>query len=109
VVNPPASPQPERKAEIVRRLEAGESVAVIAAATGVTPQYVAAIKDQWEREGTATGLASRRYGPRPRRLLTPEEEAGLHAHITAGRPSDEGGTEPWTAPEVIDWFGATFG
>jgi transcriptional regulator with XRE-family HTH domain len=105
IVSDPEPTNPDRKAEILRRLETGESGAQIARELGVTRQYVSLIKQRADREGAEAVLATSGRRGRPKhRPLSPDEAESLHALLAAGRPGATGLAARWPAPEVIAWF-----
>jgi hypothetical protein len=76
------------KAEILRRLEAGEGGAAIAQAVGVTRQYVSALKKQLEQSSAEEMLARSKRG-RPKNVpFTPSEDEWLREYLRKGQRPD---------------------
>jgi transposase len=106
-VHEPGSSNFDRKAEIVRRLQAGDRGSDIARDLGVTRQYVSLLKQRLASEGVdAVATPSQRGRPKDRPLSLVETEA-LRARLAGGRPGATGMTALWTQEEIIRWFRRT--
>lgn len=99
----------ERKAEILRRVQAGEKAAHVARDVGVTKQYVSWLVKLSREAGTEATIALRRGRPKEQ-TLTPEETEAVRARILSLRPADD--PTPgnlWRADEIKSWFRRTYG
>lgn len=97
------------KAEILRRLEAGERGVDIATSVGVTRQYVSALKKELEVSSAETMLARSKRG-RPRNVpFAPSEEDSLREHLRKGQKPDGTVASYLTEPAIKAWFKARHG
>lgn len=93
--------------EAVRRREAGEAVAVIAADLGVGTNAVY----QWAKQARRQGIAALRLKPRSGRKVKLEKKhwARLRAMVLAGPRAHGLDTELWTLPLIGELIQVEFG
>lgn len=97
------------KAEILRRIQAGERGVEIARALGVSRQYVSRLHKELEKESAEAILARRRKGRPRHRPLTAEQEVSLRERLVAGQTPTGRARPGLTEGVVKTWFRDTHG
>jgi hypothetical protein len=98
-----------RKAEILRRIQAGEKLTHIAREVGVSKQYVSWLGKFSKKVGAEATIAGRRGRPKDKEL-TEEETQALRAQIVSIRPDED--LPPgnlWRPDQIKLWFKQTYG
>lgn len=99
----------ERKAEILRRVQAGEKATHVARDVGVTKQYVSWLL-KFSKEAGVEATISRRRGRQKELALTKEEAEAVRARLLSLRPADDPAPgNLWRADEIKLWFRRTYG
>jgi transposase len=91
--------------QIIWLLAREEPSAVVVAATGYSPGWIATVVGRYNRDGVA-GIGDRRHrnaGARP--LLALDQQAALRAALA--QPAPDGGL--WTGPKVAAWIAERLG
>jgi len=98
-----------RKAEILRRIQAGDKLTHIARDVGVSKQYVSWLGKFSKVAGAEATIARRRGRPKEREL-TREETQALRAQILSLRPADAlAPGNLWRPDKIKSWFKQTYG